>query len=156
MNLKLEAEISLKRLLPYVEKALQKEIAIDPQGWEQYRQRVAQHFETLFGPYFDLYHERYDFFYHLTDLLITLARSWFARPTGLRMLDSQREQKPQWFQSNQMLGGVIYVGLFAGDLEGVRAKIPYFKELGLTYLHPLSCHHPGLLFKLGYIFNAYM
>ncbi|MBL8057499.1 MAG: alpha-glucosidase C-terminal domain-containing protein, partial [Anaerolineales bacterium] len=25
--------------------------------------------------------------------------------------------------------------LFAGDLNGLRAKIPYFKELGLTYLH---------------------
>jgi amylosucrase len=34
-----------------------------------------------------------------------------------------------------MLGGVIYVDLFAGDLEGVRSKIPYFQELGLTYLH---------------------
>ncbi len=34
-----------------------------------------------------------------------------------------------------MLGGVCYVDLFAGDLEGVKSKIPYFKELGLTYLH---------------------
>jgi amylosucrase len=33
------------------------------------------------------------------------------------------------------LGGVIYVDLFAENLEGVRSKIPYFKELGLTYLH---------------------
>ena len=34
-----------------------------------------------------------------------------------------------------MLGGVCYVDLFAGDLEGMKSKIPYFKELGLTYLH---------------------
>jgi amylosucrase len=27
------------------------------------------------------------------------------------------------------------VDLFAGDLGGIRKKIPYFKELGLTYLH---------------------
>ena len=35
--------------------------------------------------------------------------------------------------------------LFAGDLAGVRAKIPYFKELGLTYLHlmPLFRTPPG-------------
>jgi amylosucrase len=33
-----------------------------------------------------------------------------------------------------MLGGVCYVDLFAGDLAAF-AKIPYFKELGLTYLH---------------------
>ncbi len=34
-----------------------------------------------------------------------------------------------------MLGGVCYVDLFAGDLQGLRQKIPYFKELDLTYLH---------------------
>ena len=34
-----------------------------------------------------------------------------------------------------MMGGVCYVDLFAGDLDGLRQKIPYFKELGLTYLH---------------------
>src|SRR5258708_24147699 len=34
-----------------------------------------------------------------------------------------------------MAGGVCYVDLFAGDLKGLRDKIPYFKQLGLTYLH---------------------
>ena len=34
-----------------------------------------------------------------------------------------------------MLGGVCYVDLFANDLEALKSKIPYFKELGLTYLH---------------------
>jgi len=34
-----------------------------------------------------------------------------------------------------MLGGVCYVDLYAGNLTGIREKIPYFKELGLTYLH---------------------
>ena len=34
-----------------------------------------------------------------------------------------------------MLGGVCYVDLFAGNLQGIRARLPYFKELGLTYLH---------------------
>ena len=34
-----------------------------------------------------------------------------------------------------MLGGVCYVNLFSGDLTRMRSKIPYFKELGITYLH---------------------
>jgi len=34
-----------------------------------------------------------------------------------------------------MLGGVIYVDRYATDLRGVSARIPYFQELGLTYLH---------------------
>jgi amylosucrase len=34
-----------------------------------------------------------------------------------------------------MQGGLCYVDHFAGNLAGLRARIPYFKELGLTYLH---------------------
>jgi glycosidase len=34
-----------------------------------------------------------------------------------------------------MLGAVCYVDLFAENIEGIRKKIPYFTELGLTYLH---------------------
>ena len=53
----------------------------------------------------------------------------------MKALDQKRELDPQWFHSNLMLGGVCYVDLFAGNLSGVRSRIPYFKELGLTYLH---------------------
>ena len=60
---------------------------------------------------------------------------WLARPADLKALDASREACPRWFQSQGMLGGVCYVDLFAGNLAGVRARIPYFKELGLTYLH---------------------
>lgn len=34
-----------------------------------------------------------------------------------------------------MIGGVCYVDHYAGNLQGVKAKVPYFKDLGLTYLH---------------------
>jgi amylosucrase len=34
-----------------------------------------------------------------------------------------------------MVGGVCYVDLFAGTLTGLRERLPYFKTLGLTYLH---------------------
>ena len=52
-----------------------------------------------------------------------------------RELDAAREADPDWFTSNRMLGGVIYVDRYATDLRGVSARIPYFQELGLTYLH---------------------
>ena len=70
------------------------------------------------------------------DLLVgQLATSWQLRPAALKTLDATREADSTWFQSNGMLGGVCYVDRYAGDLEGVRARIPYFRELGLTYLH---------------------
>lgn len=130
-----EASRSLLRLLPRLEQTLKKEISKDKQGWKQFNARLQKNFPALFNLYFEIYNNRYDFFYHLEDLLVSIARSWFNRPIDLRDLDETREKNPLWFQSNQMLGGVCYVDLFANDLEGVKSKIPYFKELGLTYLH---------------------
>ena len=64
-----------------------------------------------------------------------IAASWEERPAALKAVDAARLADPDWFQSNQMLGGVCYVDRYAKNLDGVRARIPYFKELGLTYLH---------------------
>ncbi len=134
-QLEREPKHTLKRLLPRLEKELSDSITSDSQGWQVFLEHLQIYFPALFSLYFDLYGTRYDFFFHLEDLLISLARSWLARPNDLRALDQAREANPLWFQSNQMLGGVCYVDLFAGNLEGVKSKIPYFKELGLTYLH---------------------
>jgi amylosucrase len=134
-SLDVEAQRTLKRLLPRLEMLLADKISADPQGWQAFTQRLSKRFPALFRLYIELYGSRYDFFFHIEDLLASLARAWFERPADLRQLDQAREHNPLWYQSNQMLGGVIYVDLFAGDLEGVRAKIPYFQELGLTYLH---------------------
>ncbi|HWZ20535.1 MAG TPA: alpha-amylase family glycosyl hydrolase, partial [Ktedonobacteraceae bacterium] len=71
----------------------------------------------------------------LEEILGATARSWLARPTWLKQLDARREADPAWFQSQQMVGGVCYVDLFAGTLGGLRDRLPYFKKLGLTYLH---------------------
>jgi amylosucrase/maltose alpha-D-glucosyltransferase/alpha-amylase len=53
----------------------------------------------------------------------------------LKSLDAIREGHPHWYQSNRVVGAMAYVDLFAGDLTGLREKIPYIKELGITYLH---------------------
>jgi len=130
-----ESQKTFKRLLPRMEERLKEKIAQDPHGWQVFSTRLQKHFPKLFKLYFDIYHENYDFFFHLEDLLIVLASAWFERSVDLRKLDNAREKNPLWFQSNQMLGGVCYVDLFAKNLEGVKSKIPYFKELGITYLH---------------------
>lgn len=126
---------TLQRLLPRLSTRLVDRIIIDPQGWQDFLRRLEQHFPRLFLHLRQLYGEHYDFFYYLEELLHQMAVSWFERRLALRLLDHHREADHGWFQSNQMLGGVIYVDLFAGDLQGVRRKIPYFQELGLTYLH---------------------
>src|SRR3712207_9424924 len=61
----------------------------------------------------------------------TLFRSWLVRPLWLKQLDARRATNPEWFQSQAMAGGVFYVDLFADTLGGLRARLPYFKALGL-------------------------
>jgi glycosidase len=130
-----QTEISLARMQQRLEERLAFEIEGRPQHWKAFSRRLQDNFPRLFRLYFQLYSGAYDFYYHLEDLLLTLAKSWLARPPDLMALDDRREAEPDWFESNRMLGGVVYVDLFAGNLDGIRQKIPYFKELGLTYLH---------------------
>lgn len=129
-----EASKTLKRILPRLEDTLQKEIAKE-KNWGEFKKRLQKNFLALFKLYAELYSHQYDFFYHLEDLIASIAKSWLNRNADLRKLDKSREKNPLWFQSNKMIGGVCYVDLFANDLKGIKAKIPYFKELGLTYLH---------------------
>lgn len=133
LQLDTTAQRSLQRLWPRLEARYAAHSA--PADWAAFTQRTQTHFPRLFGLLYELYGQQYDFFYHLEQVLHVAAEAWLARAADLKALDAQREAQPNWFQSNQMLGGVCYVDLFAGDLQGLRAKIPYFKELGLTYLH---------------------
>lgn len=125
-----EAQITNERLLPRIEPLL----AQDP-DYALFCTRLATHLPALLDHLLTLYGHRYDFFYHLEQMMITAARMFAARPKDLRELDARREADPLWFKHERMAGGVIYVDLFAGNLDGVRQHIPYFKELGLTYLH---------------------
>src|SRR5206468_1831258 len=104
-------------------------------AWQAFETRLRREWERLFGLLIELYGQRYDFFYHLEQLLIAAARSWLGRPDWLKQLDAAREAEPLWFQSQRMVGGVLYVDRFGGTLAGLRERLPYFRELGLTYLH---------------------
>lgn len=97
--------------------------------------RFDAHFATLHGLFRQLYGERADAREALADVIALAAASWNFRPLELKARDAQREENPTWYESERMLGGVCYVDRYAGDLAGVRARIPYFQELGLTYLH---------------------
>jgi amylosucrase len=136
---------SLQRLLPRLEDHYSDYAAACPQEWQSFITRLESSFPRLFGLLLKIYGSQYDFFYHLEALLDRLAHSWVERPPELKELDAVRESNPTWFQSNSMVGAVGYVDLFAGNLEGVRAKLPYFKELGITYLHlmPFFCCPEG-------------
>jgi len=127
-----DASLSLARILPRLEARFAEADAV---AWATFRTRLHTHFGTLFPLLRHLYGGQYDFFYHLEATLEMAATLWLARSPALQALDAAREADPGWFQAQGMLGAVAYADLFATTLDGVRAKIPYFQELGVTYLH---------------------
>ena len=127
-----QTQLSLDRLLPRLRAHF---AAANLADWQAFETRLAAHFPTIFELLVRIYGDQYDFFYHLERILATAAEMWLARPAELKALDAAARAINRWFQSQQMLGGVCYVDLFAGNLAGIRAKLPYFRELGLTYLH---------------------
>ncbi|MFP5290289.1 MAG: alpha-amylase family protein [Actinomycetes bacterium] len=105
------------------------------EDWARLTERVERELTRLASLFREVYGESERTDRELELLVAQLATSWQARPAELRALDAAREADPDWFTSNRMLGGVIYVDRYATDLRGVSARIPYFQELGLTYLH---------------------
>jgi amylosucrase len=124
---------SLRRLLPRIEARFKE--TTEPAEWGVYLDRLQRHFPRLFGRLYALYGTHYDFFYHLDNILASATEMWLARPAELKALDALREVDPNWYQSSRLVGAMCYVDLFAGDLDGLRDRIPYLSELGVTYLH---------------------
>lgn len=73
------------------------------------------------------------------------ARAYAERSGELRRLDLERTLDPLWAQDPSRIGYAAYTERFAGDLRGVEERIPYLRELGVTYLHlmPLLTPRPG-------------
>jgi amylosucrase len=118
--------------------------------------RLDENFAALFSLFTDLYGYHDDCLDQLVQLIALAGSSWHDRPEDLRILDRRREIDPEWFMSQKMLGGACYVDRYAEDLAGIRARIPYFKELGLTYLHLLPLFDtPEPLSDGGYAVSDY-
>lgn len=108
---------------------------LDSPEWEALELRLEETFPILLRHLQKLYGHHFDFYYHLEELLEIMARSWLARSPEWKSTDVMREADPSWYQSGHLIGAMAYVDLFSDDLKGLQEKIPYLKELGITYLH---------------------
>jgi amylosucrase len=129
-SLDYDARITLNRLLPRLQPK-----AASAAEWKAFESNLNDQFPRLFNLLRTLYGDQYDFFYHLESILNTLFEAFQERPAVLCKQDKKRQADPLWFKRENMLGAACYVDLFAGDLNALHGKIPYLKELGLTYLH---------------------
>ena len=104
--------------------------------------RLAQHLPEATYALQQLYGRRPDFDDWVQRFIGQLATAYAQRPADLRLLDLQHTHQADWFQRPEAIGYICYVDKFAGNLKGVAEKIPYLKELGVTYLHLMPLLQP--------------
>ena len=94
--------------------------------------RLARHKDELQWLYCELYEGGQPWFDQLCRDLKNIA---LDRKESLRRQDRKRESDPNWYKRNDILGMMMYVDCFAGNLQGVREKLDYVEECGVNYLH---------------------
>lgn len=82
-----------------------------------------------------LYGQRPDFDEQYWQLIRGLFKGFAQREPLLRQQDLQREAQPDWLLSEKRVGMMLYVDRFAGKLPDLQAKLDYFAELGVNWLH---------------------
>ena len=68
-------------------------------------------------------------------LVKTITNAYKQRPVALIAQDAAKEQKGNWFLSNEITGMSLYVDRFCGNLHTLGEKLDYFKTLGVNFLH---------------------
>ena len=94
--------------------------------------RFARHEDELKWLYMELYHNNRKAWECFTEMIY---RAWESRPEALRQMDRDREADPDWYRRHDLTGMQMYVGAFAGTLRGVKEKLDYVQECGVSYLH---------------------
>ncbi len=97
--------------------------------------RLGANFYAIYSLFHYLYGERADFLDKMVRLVEVLATSYIRRSEDLKQVDADREREHNWFLSQEWVGMALYTDGFAGNLEGVRNRIPYLQELGINMLH---------------------
>ncbi|MDJ0754399.1 MAG: alpha-amylase family protein [Ardenticatenaceae bacterium] len=90
-----------------------------------------------------IYGEREDFDQWVDEFRQIAFQAYARRPAPLRALDLQRLHEPDWYQRSDQVGYICYVDRFCGTLKKLPEKIPYLRELGVTYLHLMPLLQPG-------------
>ncbi len=103
--------------------------------WPPFQTRLIEAFPRLLHELEPLYGSDPRFDRQLESILLTAARGWRERPDELKARDAETSGPEPWFASHRQLGAVCYVDLFAGNLAGMRGRIDYLRDLGVTYLH---------------------
>ncbi|PKM93939.1 MAG: alpha-amylase [Firmicutes bacterium HGW-Firmicutes-1] len=90
--------------------------------------RSEENLKQLKKIYDDIYNSN-SYWKRLVDLMKISA---LQRPIYLQEMDINDFN---WYVEEDVIGMTFYVDLFAVDVKGIKDKIPYLKELGITFIH---------------------
>jgi len=96
-----------------------------------YQQRFQKHFDELRWLYMELYGNDSMF----AELCDNMKRFYDERNDALKAQDRQREENPEWYKKNDMLGMMFYIDNFAGNMKGVQEKLDYIEKCNVNYIH---------------------
>ena len=95
----------------------------------EFDRRFCERYDELKWLYCELYHNDEQGLEYLCGLL----KEYYAkRIDSLKEIDRKREKNPDWYRGNDIVGMMLYVDNFAGNLKGVIDKIDYFTECGVN------------------------
>ena len=98
---------------------------------QEFQKRLACHIDELRW----LYMELYDNFSMFDELCDSMHAFYMERSRALKNRDRRREDNPDWYKQNDMLGMMFYIDNFAGNMEGVREKLDYIRKCNVNYIH---------------------
>lgn len=98
---------------------------------EIFQKRLERHHDELRWLYMELYNND-DMF---AELSCQLYEYFIQRGQQLKERDALREQEPDWYKKNDILGMMMYIDNFAGNLKGVEEKLDYLKQCQVNYIH---------------------
>ncbi|MDO4976497.1 MAG: alpha-amylase family protein [Eubacteriales bacterium] len=96
-----------------------------------FQKRLERHHDELKWLYMELYHNE-DMFAELCE---KLHDYYMERAEWLKELDLERESDPTWYKGNDLLGMMLYIDNFAGNLKGVKNKLRYLESCNVNYIH---------------------
>ena len=98
---------------------------------EVFQQRLKERHDELRWLYMELYGNDSMF----AELLENMRNYYLERKDELKSLDRDREADPGWYRRNDMLGMMLYIDNFAGNMKGVRERLDYLEKCNVNYIH---------------------
>ena len=96
-----------------------------------FMERLGRHHDELRWLYMELYGND-DMF---AELCGQMKRYYDERNEKLKKLDAEREAEGEWYRKRDMLGMMMYIDNFAGNIKGVQEKLSYIEKCNVNYIH---------------------